>query len=211
MDVDGIWRAVRRERLAVADLLDGLSPPEWDRPSLCTGWRVREVAAHLTMQHRIGPLTPFAAVLRAGGNFNRMADRTARRLAAAPPAKLVADLRAISDSRRLGIAMKPAEALLDTIIHGQDIAVPLGRNHPVPVDAAAVAADRVWAMTFPFFARRKLRGFRLSATDTPWVRGDGLPVHGPIVALLLLVGGRPAGLDRLDGAGVPELRRRLTR
>ncbi|HYN93770.1 MAG TPA: maleylpyruvate isomerase family mycothiol-dependent enzyme [Pilimelia sp.] len=210
MDVEDIWRAVERERLAVADLLAGLAPAEWERPSLCVGWRVREVAAHLTMQDRIGPLNPLGDVLRARGNFNRMVDATARRRAGSPPAALVAGLRAIAGSRRLGIGMKPHDALLDTLCHGQDIAVPLGRWHPVPPGPARVAAERVWSMGFPFGARRRLRGFRLVATDVPWTRGDGSVVSGPIAALLLLVAGRTATLGQLTGAGAVELRRRPT-
>ena len=35
------------ERTELADLLDTLTPEQWDAPSLCTGWRVRDVTAHL--------------------------------------------------------------------------------------------------------------------------------------------------------------------
>jgi uncharacterized protein (TIGR03083 family) len=205
MNVEQIWQAVHRERLGVADLLEDLSPDEWRHPSLCAGWTVREVAAHLTMQTRVGPLTPLTEVIRAGGNFTRMVDNTARRLAAKPTERLVADLRAIAGSRRMGLTMKPAEALLDTLAHSQDIALPLGRVYPMPVQASRVAAERVWAMGFPFRARRRLRGFRLAATDLPWARGEGAEVRGPIGALLLLLTGRTAALSQLDGPGVPAL------
>lgn len=208
MDVDEVWRAVKRERLAVADLLEQLSPQEWDRPSLCTGWRVREVAGHLTMQDRVGPLTPVADVIRARGNFNRMVDTTARRRAAEPPERLIAGLRAIAGSRRMGLTMNPRDALLDTLTHAQDVALPLGRSYPMPLEATRTAAERVWVMGFPFGAKRRLRGFRLTATDVSWTRGDGLEVTGPIDALLLLVAGRKASLERLSGDGATELRRR---
>jgi uncharacterized protein (TIGR03083 family) len=205
MDVEQIWQSVHRERLRVADLLERLTPDEWRRPSLCAGWAVREVAAHLTMQTRLGPLSPLAEVIRARGNFNRMVDRTARALAVRPPERLVADLRAIAGSRRMGLTMKPSEALLDTLIHSQDIALPLGRVHDLPADACCVAADRVWAMGFPFRARRRLRGVRLVATDGPWTRGEGAEITGSIAAILLLVAGRTAVLPRLGGPGVSVL------
>ncbi|BCB78167.1 maleylpyruvate isomerase family mycothiol-dependent enzyme [Phytohabitans flavus] len=211
MDREEVWRAVERERYAVIGLLEDLTPEEWERPSLCTGWRVREVAAHLTMQNNIGPLNPLGDVIRALGNFNRMTDATARRRAAAPPERIVADLRAIAGSRRLGIGMNPRDALLDTLTHGQDIAIPLGRSHPMPLQPTRTAAERVWVMGFPFGAKRRLRGFRLTATDVDWARGDGMEVRGPIGALLLVVAGRTAaGLAGCTGDGVDELRHRTT-
>lgn len=45
----GVWSAVDRRRRAVVELLTGLGPHEWNIASLCEGWRVRDVAAHLTM------------------------------------------------------------------------------------------------------------------------------------------------------------------
>ncbi|MBB5872990.1 uncharacterized protein (TIGR03083 family) [Allocatelliglobosispora scoriae] len=209
MEVEEVWRAVRRERLGVAAMLEQLSPQEWREPSLCAGWTVREVAAHLTMQDRIGPLSPLREVIRARGNFNRMADQTARRLARQPTAKLVSDLRDLAESRRMGFTMRPAEALLDMLTHSQDIALPLGRVYPLPIEASRVAAERVWGMTFPFLARWRLRGFRLVATDIEWSRGRGAEVRGPIGAMLLLLAGRRASLSQLSGTGAAALAARL--
>ena len=75
----------------------------------------------------------------------------------------------------------------DVLVHSQDIAVPLGRDLPVPIAAARAAADRVWGMGWPFWARRRLRGMRLTAIDTDWTVGAGEEVTGPIAALLLLL------------------------
>ena len=44
--------AVAAEFTRLADLLDAVSDARWDTPSLCAGWRVREVIAHLTMAAR---------------------------------------------------------------------------------------------------------------------------------------------------------------
>ena len=49
MDRDEVWRAIDAERISLADLLDSLGEREWETPSLCAGWRVRDVAAHLTL------------------------------------------------------------------------------------------------------------------------------------------------------------------
>ncbi len=58
-------------------------------------------------------------------------------------------------------------------------------------------------MGWPFWARRRLRGLRLTAVDTTWTVGDGADVRGPIAAMLLLLTGRPAALPQLTGDGLP--------
>ena len=108
-------------------------------------------------------------------------------------------------SRRKAPGVSHLEPLIDVLVHGQDIAIPLGRFRPMPVGAAVAAADRVWPSLFPWRAERKLNGFRLVATDCSWSAGDGLLVAGPIGAILLLLTGRRAGLARLSGPGAREL------
>ncbi|TYB41271.1 maleylpyruvate isomerase family mycothiol-dependent enzyme [Actinomadura chibensis] len=202
-----MWRVIDAERTGVAELLAGLTDEQWERPSLCAGWRVREVAAHLG----IGPRARLGWVLvetvRAGGGFNRMVDRTARREAARrSPEQLTAELREASGSRHLAPGQKLGYAMLDILVHGQDIAVPLGLDRAMPLEAARGSAEIAWRIGFPFHARRRLRGVRLAATDVDWTAGDGPEVAGPIAALLLLLTGRDgAALARLDGPGVAVL------
>jgi uncharacterized protein (TIGR03083 family) len=205
MNQDEVWRAIDAERASLADLLDSLGEQEWEVPSLCAGWRVRDVAAHLTLA-QMRPLPAVVAAVRARGNFNRMvhdsAVRQARRL---PVLQYAPRLRAMAGSRRKAPGVSHLEPLIDVLVHGQDIAIPLGRSRPMPVGAAIAAADRVWPSLFPWRAERKLNGFRLAATDCSWSAGDGLLVEGPIGAILLLLTGRQAGLARLSGPGAREL------
>ena len=207
-DEDAVWAAIDGERRGLADLLEGLSGDQWSRPSLCDGWRVREVAAHLTLAHLHG-LPLVAASVRARGSFDRMVRDTAVRHAAAPTAQLVDELRAMVGSRRRAPGVSPLEPLLDVLVHGQDIVVPLGLVRPMPVEAAATAATRAWTMRWPmsraFRARSRLRGLHLVATDTAWQAGDGALVEGPVEALLLLLTGRTAALGRLRGEGADRL------
>jgi uncharacterized protein (TIGR03083 family) len=205
MDRDEVWRAIDAERGSLAGLLDDLSEREWETPSLCAGWRVRDVAAHLTLA-QMGTFPAVVAAVRAGGNFNRMVHDTAVRQARRLPAKEYATrLRAMAGSRRKAPGVSHLEPLIDVLVHGQDIAIPLGRSRPMPPAAAAAASDRVWPSLFPWRAERKLGGFRLAATDCDWSGGDGLLVEGPIGAILLLLTGRRAGLVQLSGPGVLEL------
>src|SRR3954447_22054870 len=99
LPVDAVWAVVDRERIRLADLLAELTDDEWNRPSLCAGWSVREVAAHLALSHT-GPVAAAAAMLRARGRVDPMIHDTACRHAAVPTSQVVAELRAMAGSRR---------------------------------------------------------------------------------------------------------------
>jgi uncharacterized protein (TIGR03083 family) len=195
--------AYRSTIRALADLLDELSDAEWETPSLCAGWRVRDVAAHVALAPQAPSIWAMTAdAVRAVGRFHRLNHDVAVRHAQRPVSDLVDELRRYADSRRLPIVTNYRNILFDTLVHAQDIALPLGRQLPMPPEAAAAAATRVWTMGWPFWARRRLRAVRLVANDVNWSVGAGSDVTGPIDALLLLLTGRTVALSRLTGAGL---------
>jgi uncharacterized protein (TIGR03083 family) len=204
MDSDELWATIDAQRADLADLLSGLTPEEWEHASWCTGWRVRDVAAHLALA-QIPLAAALPALLRARGSFDRMVHDSAVARAAADPEELVAAIRAMIGSRRRAPLVTEVEPLLDVLVHGQDIARPLGRERPVPPAAAATAATRAWRMGWPFWARRRLRGTMLSATDSHWRVGSGPLVCGTTGDLLLLVTGRRQVLPALSGPGLAVL------
>jgi len=211
MDVDSTWRVIASERRSLADLLEHLTPEQWETPSLCAGWRVRDVAAHIAMVPTAPGLLEMArGAVRSHGNFHRLNHDLAVRHARRPTADIVAELRDDADSRRLPSVTSVTNLGFDILVHGQDIAIPLGVTRPMPTDAAIAGAARVWAMGWPFWARRRLRGFRLTATNANWAAGAGAEIEGPIDALLLLLTGRPVALARLAGEGVLALRERTS-
>ncbi|MDL5157388.1 maleylpyruvate isomerase family mycothiol-dependent enzyme [Actinomycetospora termitidis] len=199
---------VAAERLDLADELEDLTDDEWATPSLCAGWTVRDVVAHLTMSTRTSVPRVARAVLRARGDVDRaFADEARERARSFTPAQLIAQLREMAHvDRRLRIS-GPLDPLNDLLVHRQDIAVPLG--HPTDVPAARVepCLDHTWAAPFVGAARR-FAGLRLVATDCAWTRGDGPELRGPASGMLLALNGRVAGLDRLDGPGLEEARTR---
>lgn len=207
MDEERTWQVVEQQRLAIADLLDELTPERWDAPSLCAVWRVRDVAAHVAL----GGLPPspgslLADLVRSRGSFHRLNTLAARRRAQRPPRQIVADLRGHAGSRAVPVVSNYRNLLFDVMVHGQDIAIPLGLDLPVPPHAAAEGATRVWTMGWPFWAKRRLPGVRLTATDVDWSVGSGADVHGPIRALLLLLTGRTAtAVPMLAGDGTGHL------
>jgi uncharacterized protein (TIGR03083 family) len=200
---------VEAERLALADLLDTLSDPEWSVRSLCAGWSVREVVAHLTLANREFAATVLRLV-RARGDFDRVTAEMARERAVRfSPAELVAQLRESAGEMRRFPMSGPLDPLTDILVHGQDIARPLGRHHPMRPDLAGEVLQHVWKSFF-YGARKRFAGLRFVATDVDGSVGDGAQeVHGPAGALLLIVTGRAAGLTDLTGDGVVEATARL--
>ncbi len=199
MQPDEIWTIVEQERLALADLLDGLTAEQWETPSLCSSWRVRDVVAHLVLATKFTVPVLVFELIRARGNVDRLIADTAIRYAAKPIPELAAESRAIAPSRKHAIGTTPVDRLMDTLVHFQDIAVPLGVRREMPAAAARVSLERVWAT---FGADRKFAGLRFEATDSGWSAGAGPLVAGPTSALLLTATGRRIGFAELSGDGV---------
>lgn len=212
MERDVVWRNIERERIGLADLLETLSPDQWEAPSWCAGWRVRDVAAHVTLTTRARPLDALVGLMRARGDFNRFVADDARNRSDRPTDQLVSELRAAAPSRHHPPGTRAEDPLVDVLVHTQDIARPLGIQRSMPAEAAVAAADRVWSMSFPFHARRLAAGVELSATDAGWRRGGkGDPAFaGTIADLLLLLTGRPVPAERFSGAGVVAVMARAT-
>ncbi len=206
MDED-LWQTVAAERLRVADQLEALAPEQWEQPSLCERWRVRDVAAHLAMTPTAPTLpTLLKELAKARGRLWDAAAAIAIAHAALPTDQLVAQLRRDAAARTLPSFTNPENALLDVLVHGQDIAVPLGLSHPVPTRGGVAAFEHAWAMGWPFHAKRRLAGRRLVATDADLSVGDGPVIEGGLAELLLLVTGRTAAAkDRLTGEGLSSL------
>jgi uncharacterized protein (TIGR03083 family) len=207
MDRDEKWAVIAGQRRALVDLLAGLDEDEWQRPSLCAEWRVKDVAAHLALTPQSpGVLHILALGLRARGHFDAVNRDLAVAHANRPSAELLAELRGLADSRRKPAITTLDNLLFDTLVHIQDVAVPLGLAASMPLDAAREGAGRVWRMGWPFWARRRLRGLQLTATDVDWIAGEGAAIRGPVQALLLLLTGRTeAALPHLTGPGVERL------
>ncbi|MEV4262108.1 maleylpyruvate isomerase family mycothiol-dependent enzyme [Kribbella sp. NPDC049584] len=206
MSDDELWAAIDAQRLRTTDFLETLDPDDWARRSLCEGWTVRDVAAHLTQQ-QMTIADGLRVALRHPGSLNHMIQASVRERSALPTDELIAGIRAMVGSRRHNVGVTPLETLIDIVVHGQDIAVPLGRSLPVPPEVAALAADRVWSYQASRRGRRMAKvfkphpydGCRLVATDTDWSVGAGAELRGPILAILLLLTGRNVVLPALSG------------
>ncbi|HNM10229.1 MAG TPA: maleylpyruvate isomerase family mycothiol-dependent enzyme [Mycobacterium sp.] len=193
MNTNEIWRYIDDQRAGLADLLESLTPEQWVAPSLCEGWRVRDVAAHLT-HSQMGPARVVVEALKSGFRFDPMINRLALEDNRSQ-AEIVAALRAMVGSRKHIVGTKPLDPLTDVLVHGQDITVPLGIDRPMPPAAAAAAAERLWHMTFPTQPAKRLKGIRLVATDADFTEGHGHLLTAPIRDILMVLGGRPSPIS----------------
>jgi uncharacterized protein (TIGR03083 family) len=201
--------AVSAERVRLADRVADLTDEQWATPSLCRGWTVRDVIAHLTVTTRMTAWGVVRAAVRARGSFDRMAvDLAAARASAFTTDELVAQLRESARSRRRMPGSGPVDPLMDLVIHGQDIARPLGLRHASPPEVVAACLAYVSASRF-MGGPARLAGVRLVSTDTGWTSGEGSELRGADVDLLLVPAGRRAGLDALAGPGAAVVDERL--
>ncbi|MFF2235868.1 maleylpyruvate isomerase family mycothiol-dependent enzyme [Streptomyces anulatus] len=201
----GVWRMVHAERAALADDLARLDAGQWDASSLCEGWTVHDVAAHLVDTARTTRIGFVAGLVRARFDFDRQNARGVERERGASPQETLARLRRVAS--RTTTPPAPLDTrLVEEVVHGEDIrrAVGLVRSYP---QEAVVRALRLQARTPASFggAKELVARVRLTATDADLSIGEGPDVTGPALSLLLVVSGRRAVLDELDGPGLSVL------
>ena len=193
-------KEIAAERRELAAVLAGLPARLWDTPTLCAGWRVREVVAHTTMPFRYAVPRFALEMLRSRGDFTRMADRCARRDAAAMSTDELT--RAVGDNAEF--PWRPpgggfGAALTHEVIHGLDWTVPLGLDHRVPGDRLRIVLDQLTGARSLKHFGTDLRGIELVANDLDWRFGSGTPLTGSAQDLALVLGGRRLPPGRLVG------------
>jgi len=202
------WQMIKAERATLVDALDKLPEADWDKPSLCTGWTVREVVAHMIATATMTPPKFFGKLIGSGFNFQKLTRRDIAAITAGrTDAQLVDLLRSRIDSRTSPPGPAPSW-LGETIVHGEDIFRALGGYREHPVEHVVAVADFYKNSNLLIGAKNRISGVTLRATDTDWRHGTGPEVSGPILALVLAMTGRKVALDDLTGAGVDTLRGR---
>jgi uncharacterized protein (TIGR03083 family) len=198
----------RAERLEFADFLSGLTPEQWEVPSLCAGWSVRDVAAHcVSFEETPGPQL-VGRFLKGRLQTDRINALAVTALEGRPTGDLIQLLRDNAEPHGLGGGFGGRVALTDNMIHQQDIRRPLGIPRAIPTERLCAALDFVrYAPTIR--GAWRIRGLRAVASDVDWSHGKGPEVHGPGEALLLAMAGRTDALLDLDGPGKETLIARL--
>ena len=198
----------RRERTDLAEFLAGLTPQQWDAPTLCEKWRVRDVVAHVYSYEDLGFGRLAARMLRAGLNGNRASAVGVAEHSHKSPAELVAMARDHIQPRGLTSMMGGRIALTDGMIHHQDIRRPFGVPRDIPADLLTAALQTAKAAP-TIGAATRIRGLTLTATDTDWSTGSGPLVQGRGEALLMAIAGRRGVTAELSGPGAAMLAQRI--
>ena len=194
----------RDEREAFASLLDGLTPQQWNSPTLCELWTVREVAIHTVSYDELSTAGLVGRFLKGRLNTDRINAIGVADYSDRSPEQITVLIRSYAQPHGLTGVFVGKIALTDGMVHQQDIRRSIGL--PRTIDPERLRT----ALNFARFAPTirgawRARGVRLVASDLDWSHGRGPEVRGPGEALLMAMAGRRAALDDLDGPGKAKL------
>ncbi len=198
------------ERTDLAAFLATLSARQWQAPTLCEQWRVRDVVAHVISYDDLDPRGLLALAARGRFQITRINAAALARYAASSPKQLLALLTDHLQPRGVPALLGGRVGLAETLIHHQDIRRPLGRPRQIPAERL-LPALRLALIAPDIAGPWRVRGVRLVATDLPFAAGAGPEVRGPAEALLMAIAGRRGVVDELSGPGQARLARRIRR
>ncbi|WP_017582090.1 maleylpyruvate isomerase family mycothiol-dependent enzyme [Nocardiopsis valliformis] len=207
-------RLIASEHAALAADLKGLTEQQWEQTSLCAEWTVHDVLAHLGSAMTIGTFGWIRSILRAGLRPEVHNRRQLERFARPEPARTLARFADLGSEHGEPVRWPTKNLppwLGELVVHGQDIRHPLGLEHEPAPEALAVVAKFFAGRDFAVNSRSQVKGLHLRATEGNFSTNDpSLPVvEGPLLALVMVMAGRPAYLDRLSGPGLSELTLRM--
>lgn len=203
--------AIRDERAALIALLETLTPEQWATPSLCEGWDVQAVAAHLAWASALSLPQGVVELVRAHGRPNRLIHASAVRWSPRGPQAILAQLRRDLETDAKPLGMPWDAALLDAVVHGLDVRRPLGEHRDVPAESFRRVADFAAGARWPSSlllggpTAQRLTDVRLVAEGMDWSTGNGAEVVATPDAALLVLTGRPVRADELSGPGAATL------
>jgi uncharacterized protein (TIGR03083 family) len=202
-----LWAQIHAERRALAEDLATLTPEQWAHPSLCRGWSVRDVVAHLAASAKLTPGKFFPALMASGFRFNVMGEQKLAEELGASPKETLANFNATIETATHPPG--PATAMLgEIVVHSADIRRPLGISTRPSPEAMLAVARLYRSSNMLIGAKHRTAGLRLRATDLAWTSGAGPEVEGPLESLVLAMCGRADAFDDLAGEGAMILKAR---
>ena len=202
------WPLIRAERVALIADLEPVTDAQWSTPSLCAGWTVRDVLAHVTTTAKMTPPRFVGRLAGSGFRFTAFNAKGVRDEQGATPADALARFKAQLD--RTTSPPGPIDAMVaEIVIHSEDIRRPLGIAHTYQPEALVLVGDFVTKGNLLLGGKRRATGLTLTATDVDWSHGAGPAVTGPLPSIILALTGRKAGLGDLTGDGLATLTGRI--
>jgi uncharacterized protein (TIGR03083 family) len=210
MTDDELFAAATRQRQLLCDQLEPLSDAQWNEPSLCAGWQVRDVLGHLVSILELS-LPAFLWRCVMGGGFSRGNTKVAHEFGHREPKVLIDTYRRLSAKRFSPPFAGPIAPLTDVMIHSRDIGRVVGLSAVQEPESMRAVLDLMsGSRTFGFVARGVVDGLQFSATDIDWSSGTGAEVLGPAEVIMMTLAGRVSALGDLSGEGTSILRQRLS-
>jgi len=208
MSQSRLWSLLDTEREKLAHELSHLTQEQWLAPSLCESWNVRDVVAHLAAAGSTGTVAWLGNMVTSRFDTDRHNARLAARYLGANYRETMQNFERTLANRiaPLGAA---AGLLSEVIVHGQDIAQPLGIDLEPSRSAVLEVASFMASKDFAVKSKTLVKDLKLVASDYPFSVGDGPVVHGKLLDLVMVIAGRQSYLERVSGEGVLEVRERL--
>jgi uncharacterized protein (TIGR03083 family) len=202
-----MWGNVHAERAALVSDLTNQPNLDWTVSSLCEGWDIRDVVAHLAATATLSRMNFAKELVRSGFRPDRVVDRQVHAARQCPPTESLDALRSAIHAK----ASPPQPTItrvIEIVVHGEDIRRPLHIEHDY-ITTHIADALRYLARDHRFGAKSLIHGLELRASDAGFTVGQGARVEGPAVSLLLAASGRRAALPELSGPGCQLLRQRI--
>jgi len=202
------WPFIHSERKALVADLEGLTEQQWATPSLCEGWSVRDVVAHMTAEAKLSAGGFFGSLIASGFRFESVQAKGIAAEQGTDGADTLNRFREVLTSTTKPPG--PVDAMLcEVIVHSEDIRRPLGIAQDYPAEWSTRGADFYRGSNLIIGGKKRAAGLTFRATDAEWSAGSGPEVVGPATSLLLAISGRSAALADLSGEGVETLRSRM--
>jgi len=202
-----IWATVRPEREELAADLQAIDGAAWETPSLCSGWTVRDVLAHMTALARMTPARFFHKLVASGFHPSVLQARDITLEKGGSVEETLAGFRSVTAGKNR-LPGTDRVMLGETLVHAEDIRRPLGISHEYPLGALVTVADLYKGSNLIAGSRTRIAGLSLHATDAGWSTGSGPVVSGRLLSLVMAMAGRRAAVEDLEGEGVEALRSR---
>ena len=211
------WKLVSDERLRLASYGKTLTARQWKTASLCEGWNIADVYAHLVLESRYKSYEVLPSLIKGRGNIHTMMDALARKYAVRmSQIELTQMLKDDANAKIAPVLVSPLEVLIDLVIHSADIKLALREDWEVAPEIMEHILSKWHPSQFRFGTitnriRRRMKKLHWTAEDYEWSVGQkGWPkISGSGKFLIFAISGREHALQYLSGNGLKELRQRV--
>lgn len=210
-----VWRHVKAARSDLFGYLSSLDESHWSQSTLCQGWQVRDVVAHMTILYNY-PLSEVAVELaRSGFNVNKFLYKTATKNGRQDHRILLKNYQTIIEHTQVPFFVPALNALVDTLVHEQDIRIPLGHHKRIPTDVLQLIFKHWEPRRYNVGEKltgikKRAKGLKFIASDMDITFGNGNVIEGCAQDILLGLVGRMPAINNLYGEGVEILKLRMT-